>query len=78
MPLYEYVCGGCGATFDMLRSFSKADEPAPCPACHAQISKRAISRFAAHVHGSDGATTSVAGGGSCAGCASGSCAGCHH
>ena len=78
MPLYEYTCGGCGKTFDILRSFSKADDPAACPACHAVDSKRAISRFAAHVQGSDGSTASVAGSGGCAGCGRGSCAGCHH
>ncbi|MHB1356758.1 MAG: FmdB family zinc ribbon protein [Anaerolineae bacterium] len=78
MPLYEYVCPACDRPFDMLRPFSKADSPAECPGCHEVNGKRAISRFAAHVHGSDGSSHSVAGGSACGGCERGSCAGCQH
>lgn len=78
MPLYEYMCPACEHTFEMLRPFARADSPAECPGCHMADGKRAISRFAAHVHGGDGSSTSVAGGSGCAGCGRGSCAGCHH
>ncbi len=78
MPIYEYVCPHCEIKFELLRPFSKADEPAICPECKGRDTKRAISRFAAFSKGSDGDSASVGGGGGCAGCASHSCAGCHH
>ena len=31
MPTYEFKCPKCGLAFEVMRSFSKADEPAPCP-----------------------------------------------
>lgn len=34
MPTYDYACGQCGG-FDALRSVSRRDEPAACPACGA-------------------------------------------
>ena len=33
MPIYEYRCGKCGHEFELRRSFSQAEEPAPCPKC---------------------------------------------
>nr|MBC7243751.1 zinc ribbon domain-containing protein [Chloroflexota bacterium] len=76
MPLYEYICDRCQCKFELLRSFSKADEPAVCPNCESPGARRLLSIFAALSKGSDGTTTSVAGGGSCAACAATSCAGC--
>lgn len=76
MPLYEYRCADCHATFDLLRAFSQADEPATCPECQSTHALRAPSRCAAFARGADGGTTAVAGGG-CAGCAATSCATCH-
>lgn len=32
MPTYDYACADCGA-FDAIRSISRRDEPATCPAC---------------------------------------------
>jgi putative FmdB family regulatory protein len=78
MPLYEYRCLDCQTSFDMLRPFSKADAPAPCPKCHSDHAKRAPSRCAAFSKGADGATSSVGGGGGCAGCGGGSCSSCGH
>ena len=78
MPIYEYICPHCEIKFELMRPFSKADAPAECPECHGQDTKRAISRFAAHIKGANGSSTSVAGGGGCAGCASHSCASCKH
>ncbi|NLD74151.1 MAG: zinc ribbon domain-containing protein [Chloroflexi bacterium] len=78
MPLYEYRCQDCQATFDLLRPFSRADEPADCPNCHSNDSKRAMSRCAALSRGADGSTSSVGGGGGCAGFSASSCASCGH
>lgn len=33
MPIYEYYCLDCDTEFDLMRSVSQADEPAPCDAC---------------------------------------------
>ena len=78
MPLYEYVCNGCECKFEVLRRMSQADAPVDCPQCQHQGARRAISRFAALRKGSDGNTSAVAGGGSCASCGASSCAGCQH
>lgn len=74
MPIYEYMCGKCGCSFDLMRRFKEADSPAPCPDC-ASESKRQISQFAAFSKGAGGASSSVAGGKSCGGCAGGGCSG---
>jgi putative FmdB family regulatory protein len=34
MPLYEFRCKTCDATFEERRSMSAANEPATCPAGH--------------------------------------------
>jgi putative FmdB family regulatory protein len=78
MPLYEYRCQDCQATFEVLRPFSQADAPAACPHCHGERSERALSRCAAFSRGADGSTASVGGGGGCSSCAGGSCATCRH
>jgi putative FmdB family regulatory protein len=49
MPIYEYTCGGCHATFDQLqRTMSAAaDEPRPpCPTCGSTQTSRSLSVFA--------------------------------
>ena len=45
MPIYEYTCPSCGATFELRRPMSQATEPASCPTCKV-ASPRAISRLA--------------------------------
>lgn len=39
MPIYEYRCPSCGKDFELMRPFSKADEPASCPQCGAAAEK---------------------------------------
>ena len=39
MPIYEYRCSKCGKEFELMRPFSQADEPAPCPSCGASGEK---------------------------------------
>ncbi|MBI5090111.1 MAG: zinc ribbon domain-containing protein [Actinobacteria bacterium] len=71
MPLYEYRCRTCDATFELRRSMSEASEPAACPQGHVD-SMRRLSMFA-----SVGASTAPApAGGSGGGCCGGGC-GCH-
>ncbi|MDA8216640.1 MAG: FmdB family zinc ribbon protein [Chloroflexota bacterium] len=75
MPIYEYVCQGCQRKFELMRSFSRADDPVTCPHCQGEEVKRAISNFCSFSKDASGATSSV-GGSSCSGCSSGSCASC--
>jgi putative FmdB family regulatory protein len=34
MPLYEYYCRTCEATFEKLRPLTVSDQPAECPSGH--------------------------------------------
>ncbi len=75
MPVYEYICEHCHERFELLRSFSKADEPAPCPVCEHEGRRSVVTTFACVSKGAGGETHSVGGGG-CASCSAASCAGC--
>ena len=73
MPIYEYICSDCDATFELLRPKGKANDPTICKQCNGTHTTRAISVFAAH---SDGRALAGSGGG-CAGCTpSAGCATC--
>ena len=77
MPIYEYCCQKCDEKFDLLRSFSQADEVANCPKCNKEA-KRLISTFASFSKDSSGISAPISGGGSsCAGCSASSCATCN-
>ncbi len=79
MPIYEYRCADCHATFEKLRSMSQADLPAECVCCGSPHTSRVVSLFAAISKSSSGETHTVSGTGhSCASCAATSCATCHH
>ena len=45
MPIYEYYCAKCSKDFELMRPFSQADEPAPCPGCGA-AGEKLVSVFA--------------------------------
>jgi putative FmdB family regulatory protein len=46
MPIYEYYCEKCDATFEkFVRSMSAVVE-VECPTCHSKECKKVISRFA--------------------------------
>jgi putative FmdB family regulatory protein len=47
MPIYEYRCRSCGASFEMLRRMKDADSDLECPKCHATDVERQLSTFAA-------------------------------
>ena len=55
MPLYEYRCPSCGASFELLASWSQADAQR-CPEC-GTAAQRLVSSFA-----SAGACEAVGGG----------------
>ncbi len=77
MPLYEYHCDDCQGEFEVLCSFSRADEPVSCIQCNSSHTRRAISLFSAISKGGDGMESSRSkGGSSCASCAATSCSTC--
>jgi len=46
MPIYEYVCRGCGNRFEAL--VLRRGSGTPCPECGSRKVSRQISAFAAH------------------------------
>lgn len=64
MPFYEYTCGKCGETFELL--VRNADEKVRCPKCGA-TPKKMLSSFAARA--SSGGSSSS----SCPTCSGGTC-----
>jgi putative FmdB family regulatory protein len=73
MPLYEYYCPVCDKKFELLRSMSRAGEPAACPQGH-EGAERVISVFSALTKSADGEVSSVAS--ACSSCATGDCGSC--
>ncbi len=53
MPLYEYYCQDCKSKFELLSSFTRADEGIICQHCHGVRVRRLLSVFAAR-RGGDG------------------------
>jgi putative FmdB family regulatory protein len=77
MPLYEYHCDDCQSTFEVLRSFSQADEPVLCTQCSGSNTRRAVSLFCAVSKGGNaGESSRSLGGSGCASCSATSCATC--
>lgn len=64
MPIYEYVCGQCGATFDELIRTASDEKTLRCPKCDAPQVTRKLSTFAAHA--ASAPTSPPPGCGSCA------------
>ncbi len=65
MPLYEYRCETCGATFEKLRRFQDADAPIECPNCESPEVERLLSAFATGGggYGTEASSASCGGGG---------------
>lgn len=76
MPIYEYQCQDCLATFDVRRSFSQADDPVDCPYCQSNAVTKLLSTFFALSVGSGGETRTIGAGTSCSACAATSCSTC--
>ncbi|MFQ6121639.1 MAG: FmdB family zinc ribbon protein [Dehalococcoidales bacterium] len=73
MPIYEYVCSDCSLKFELLRSFSQADEQASCPSCH-KNAERIISACASFSRSESGEAVPLAGtSSSCSSCSATSC-----
>lgn len=72
MPVYEYVCRGCGQAFE--RYVQRWSEAVACPACAGEEVEKQLSTFA--MAGSAGSSSAgpARGGGGC--CGGGGC-GCH-
>lgn len=80
MPIYEYQCQQCDASFEMMRKMAQADESAPCPKCTSGKTRRLVSRVNAITGASGGEyqAASSSGGGGCGSCGSCNCGSCHH
>ena len=79
MPIYEYRCTECQATFEKLRPMSKADALASCTNCGSNHTTRAISLFSAISKGGNGESRAISGTGSgCGSCAATHCATCNN
>lgn len=48
MPIYEYTCPKCGATFDELVRSAREERAVACPKCGERRVARRLSTFAAH------------------------------
>ncbi len=76
MPIYEYVCCGCGSKFELLRPFSQANEASSCLACLGRA-ERTISACASFSKSESGESVPLAGSGSaCGSCSTTSCSTC--
>lgn len=70
MPLYEYRCNDCHATFEILRRVAERELSALCPRCESRASMPLISRVAASRPAAGGTAVAEAprsGGGCCGG-----------
>ena len=72
MPIYEYNCGKCGKSFEVLLKTAK-DAPGKCPKCGAADIKKQFSAFAvaagsaAVSHGNENCPTCPSAGTGCGG-----------
>lgn len=62
MPIYEYFCPECRATFEKLRPISSSDAEVTCPRCGSPV-KRMVSLMAAVGRSGEDAEFSSGGGG---------------
>jgi putative FmdB family regulatory protein len=70
MPRYDYRCRACGDTFEVNRAMAAANEPASCPAGHADTVKL-LSTVAVTGRASGGPSPAPSGSGGCCGGACG-------
>jgi putative FmdB family regulatory protein len=65
MPLYEYVCQGCGTRFEVLQRVGASTSGTACPKCGGREVAKQYSTFASAIAG-PGASGSLSGGSSSA------------
>ena len=53
MPLYEYVCTGCGRKFERLQPMGATSEGVACPSCGLEKVEKQFSTFSGTTGGSD-------------------------
>ncbi len=65
MPIFEFVCGGCGRQFEEIMTFAQLNAgEANCPDCGSKRVERSLSTFAS-TSGDDAGP--ACGGGGCGG-----------
>ncbi|MFI7589628.1 zinc ribbon domain-containing protein [Spongisporangium articulatum] len=67
MPRYDHRCRQCGDTFEVTRSITRLDEPAPCPAGHEDTVRLLTTVGVLGGTTSAGSSAPVASGGGCCG-----------
>ena len=72
MPLFDFVCRGCGEKFETLVGGGRRPT---CPKCSGEDLEKQMSVFAFRSSGA-GKEASASSGSKCSGCAGGSCATC--
>jgi putative FmdB family regulatory protein len=79
MPVYQYQCRNCESTFEQRRPFNQSSDPADCPTCGSDHTRKLLAavRFisnggSAGPMAADSIPVSMSGGGGC-GCGSCSC-----
>ena len=67
MPIFEFVCGGCGRQFEEIMTFAQLNAgEARCPDCGGKRVERSMSTFASS-SGGDAGPACGGGGGGCGG-----------
>ena len=74
MPVYEYICRGCGRAFE--RYVQRWSESVSCPSCAGAEVEKQLSTFSMASAGG-GASGGAMAGGSGGGCCGGGGCGCH-
>lgn len=67
MPIYEYRCNDCRATFEVLRRVGERELSAVCPGCESRASMPLISQVAARTSGGGTAVAEAPRSGGCCG-----------
>jgi putative FmdB family regulatory protein len=69
MPIFEYICKGCGHKFEAI---VMGENKAECPTCHGGELQQQLSTFSAHSHSSSSSQPMAP-----CGMPGGSCGNCH-
>ncbi len=71
MPLYEYLCQGCGTRFEVLQRVGASASGTVCPKCGGLELAKQYSTFASATAGPGGSGSLAAGFSSASSCGSG-------